>query len=107
VTFTFPMTTAGPTNLILRYSAGSGVAYRKVELDVAVYVAKQTFASTGNWNTWSTVTLSPTLTASTHPQGLVRQHRRIQPIQISIAWLEHSLTRRPRYRQQAAWCTKQ
>jgi hypothetical protein len=65
VTFAFSVT-AGSTNLTLRYSAGSGIAYRKLELDGAVWVAKQTFAGTANWSTWATLTLDTTLTAGAH-----------------------------------------
>src|SRR5690348_18232710 len=46
-TFTFTVP-AGSTDLALRYSAGAGVANRKLEIDGAVVVAKQAFTSTGN-----------------------------------------------------------
>ncbi len=65
VTFTFTVA-AGSTGLALRYSAGAGVASRKIELDGAVFVAKQTFAATANWSTWASVSLNATLTAGTH-----------------------------------------
>ncbi len=65
VTFAFT-TVAGSTNLALRYSAGSGVAYRKLELDGAVWVAKQTFPATPNWSTWTTLTLNTSLAAGAH-----------------------------------------
>ncbi len=57
VTFSFNVT-GGATNLGLRYSAGSGVAYRKIELDGSVLVANQAFAATANWSTWTTLTLN-------------------------------------------------
>jgi hypothetical protein len=65
VTFTFDVA-GGSTDLALRYSAGSGAAKRKLELDGAVWVAAETFASTTNWSTWATVTLNTTLSAGTH-----------------------------------------
>ena len=65
VTFTFTVT-VGTTKLVLRYSAGNGVATRKIELDGAVTVANQSFPKTTNWSTWGTVTLSRTLSAGTH-----------------------------------------
>jgi hypothetical protein len=64
-TFTFSVP-AGSTDLALRYSAGAGVATRKLEIDGAVTVANQTFTSTGNWNTWAANTITRTLTAGTH-----------------------------------------
>jgi hypothetical protein len=65
VTFAFSVG-GGSTNLTLRYSAGSGVAYRKLELDGAVWVGKQTFPATPNWSTWTTLTLNTTLAAGAH-----------------------------------------
>ena len=66
VTFSFSVG-GGSTNLGLRYSAGNGVAHRKIELDGAVLVANQTFAATATWSTWSTVTLNqPALAAGPH-----------------------------------------
>ena len=66
VTFSFTLANAGSTSLALRYSAGNGAAYRKLELDGSVLVAKQPFATTTNWSTWTTVTLTQTLTAGSH-----------------------------------------
>ena len=65
VTFTFN-TPSGATTLALRYSAAIGQATRKLELDGSVLVANQAFPATANWNTWSTVTVSPVLSAGTH-----------------------------------------
>ncbi len=65
VTFSFAVS-SGSTTLALRYSAGNGAATRKVELDGAVSVANQPFAATPNWSTWTTVTLTRTLSAGTH-----------------------------------------
>ncbi|MCU1458214.1 MAG: hypothetical protein JWL73_2306 [Actinomycetia bacterium] len=65
VTFSFSVA-AGQTGLALRYSAGAGTATRKVELDGAVLVANQSFAGTGSWSTWASVSLSQSLTAGTH-----------------------------------------
>jgi hypothetical protein len=65
VTFSFTVD-GGSTSLALRYSAGGGVAYRKVELDGSVWVAKQSFPATANWSTWSAITLQTTLAAGAH-----------------------------------------
>ena len=66
VTFSFTVA-AGTTTLALRYSAGNGIAYRKIELDGAVAIANQALPATANWSTWTTLTLSPvTLSAGTH-----------------------------------------
>ena len=65
VTFSFTVN-AGPTSFVLRYSAGSGAATRKLELDGSVLAANQTFPATANWSTWSTITLTSTLSAGTH-----------------------------------------
>lgn len=65
VTFSFSVP-AGPTNLTLRYSAGSGNSTREIQLDGAVLVANETFPRTPNWSTWTTLTLSPTLASGAH-----------------------------------------
>jgi Carbohydrate binding module (family 6) len=65
VTFAFTAG-GGPTNLVLRYSAGSGAITRKVELDGVVFVANQTFQGTSNWSTWTTLALNQTLSAAAH-----------------------------------------
>jgi len=65
VTFSFT-TAAGSTTLALRYSAGNGVASRKVEIDGAVLVANQSLPATANWSTWRTVNLTSSLTAGAH-----------------------------------------
>jgi hypothetical protein len=56
----------GPVTLGLRYSAGNGVARRKVTLDGVVKVANQAFPATVDWNSWSTVTLNANLTKGLH-----------------------------------------
>src|ERR1019366_6329483 len=63
VTFTFNAA-SGPTNLGLRYSAGSGAATRKIELDGAVIAANQTFPATAGWQKWATLTLTPNLSVN-------------------------------------------
>jgi hypothetical protein len=65
VTFAFT-SGGGPTNFVLRYSAGDGVITRKIELDGAVFVADQTFPGTANWSTWTTLALNQTLAAGDH-----------------------------------------
>jgi hypothetical protein len=65
VTFSFT-SPGGPTNLVLRYSAGSAAITRKIELDGVVFVADQTFPRTPNWSTWTTLALNHTLSAGTH-----------------------------------------
>src|SRR3984885_8789510 len=59
---TFALTSAGgPTNLVLRYSAGNGAITRKIELDGVVFVANQAFPGTSTWSTWTTLALNQTL----------------------------------------------
>jgi hypothetical protein len=65
VTFSFDAA-GGPTSLALRYSAGNGVAQRRVEVDGAVFSANASFGATANWNTWSKKTLSTRLTPGRH-----------------------------------------
>jgi hypothetical protein len=65
VTFSFTVG-RGPTALSLRYSAGNGPASRKIELDGSVLAADQTFPGTGDWNTWSMLTLHPKLKPGVH-----------------------------------------
>ena len=66
VTFSFTVAATAPTTLALRYSAGDGAITRKIELDGATWVAKQTFPGTANWSTWGTLTLNETLSAGAH-----------------------------------------
>jgi len=65
VTFSFTVP-GGPTTFALRYSAGSGPITRKIELDGATWVASQVFPGTGNWSTWTTLSLTQTLGAGSH-----------------------------------------
>ncbi len=65
VTFSFTVS-AGPTNLSLRYSAGNSNSTRTIQLDGAVLIANETFPRTPNWSTWTTLTLTPTLTSGAH-----------------------------------------
>ena len=62
VTFSFTVA-AGSTSFALRYSAGNGPITRKIEIDGVTWVANQTFPGTANWSTWSTLTLTDSLTA--------------------------------------------
>ena len=70
VTFAFA-SGGGPTNFVLRYSAGDGPITRKIELDGAVFVANQTFPGTSNWSTWTTLALNQTLSAGAHTLTLI------------------------------------
>jgi hypothetical protein len=65
VTFSFT-SPGGPTNLVLRYSAGNGAITRKVELDGVVFVADQIFPRTPNWSTWTTLALNRTVAVGAH-----------------------------------------
>lgn len=65
VTFSFNAV-GGTTTLGLRYSAGNGVASRKIELDGVVSAGNQRFAATASWNTWSTVSLNVNLSKGRH-----------------------------------------
>jgi hypothetical protein len=70
VTFSFTVA-AGSTSFTLRYSAGNGPITRKIELDGAVWAANQTFPRTANWSTWTTLTLTQTLSAGVHTLTVV------------------------------------
>jgi hypothetical protein len=70
VTFSFPVA-AGATSFTLRYSAGNGPITRKIEIDGVTWVANQTFPGTANWSTWTTLTLTDSLTAGTHTLTIV------------------------------------
>src|SRR5579859_3755910 len=70
VTFSFTAA-AGSISFALRYSAGSGPITRKIELDGVVWVANQTFPGTASWSTWTTLTLTKTLTAGAHTLTVV------------------------------------
>ena len=65
VTFSFALP-GGPTDLVLRYSAGNAAITRKIEIDGVVAVANQVFPRTPNWSTWTTLGLSRTFAAGTH-----------------------------------------
>ncbi len=65
VTFAFNAT-GGPTNLALRYSAGNGVAHRKLELDGSVWRANATFPATRDWNSWAKLSLNTRLAPGRH-----------------------------------------
>ena len=65
VTFSFT-SPGGPTNLVLRYSAGNAAITRTIELDGVVLVANQIFPRTPNWSTWTTLALNHTLSAGAH-----------------------------------------
>jgi RHS repeat-associated protein len=64
-----PHAAAGSHSLVVRYSAGVGAASRRILINGVEAVANQVFASTGSWDTWSTVTVPVTLTAG---RNLVR-----------------------------------
>ena len=70
VTFSFTVA-AGSTSFALRYSAGNGPITRKIEIDGVTLVANQTFPGTANWSTWSTFTLTDSLTAGAHTLTIV------------------------------------
>ncbi|MDB6092014.1 MAG: hypothetical protein JWN85_4798 [Gammaproteobacteria bacterium] len=65
VTFSFTAP-GGPTNLVLRYSAGAGAIARKILLDGVVFVANQSFPRTPNWSTWTTLALNQSLSSGAH-----------------------------------------
>jgi hypothetical protein len=65
VTFSFTVP-GGPTTFVLRYSAGNGSITRKIELDGATWIAHEVFPGTGNWSTWTTLSLTQTLGAGAH-----------------------------------------
>jgi len=56
----------GPTPVAVRYSNGTTTS-RPMDVTVnGVLVATPSFPSTGNWDTWATTTVTPTLTAGTN-----------------------------------------
>ena len=65
VAFSFA-TSAGPTALTLRYSAGSGNARRKIEIDGRVWYPNETFPRTASWSAWTTLALQKTLSTGRH-----------------------------------------
>jgi carbohydrate binding protein with CBM6 domain len=65
VTFSFTVP-GGPTTFVLRYSAGNGASSRKIELDATTWVAKQVFPGTANWSSWTTLSLTQTLSSGAH-----------------------------------------
>ncbi len=65
VTFSFDAS-GGPTNLALRYSAGNGLAQRRVDLDGSVWVGGANFWATKNWNSWRSISLSRSLSPGRH-----------------------------------------
>ena len=63
---TFSFSASGPSTLALRYSAGSGPAHRKIELDGSVWLADQAFPATPDWSSWSVLQLGANLSSSPH-----------------------------------------
>lgn len=63
VTFNVNAVGAGVYTLVFGYSAGNGVASRRLTVNNTVIAAKQTFAATANWSTWSKLTMSFSLNA--------------------------------------------
>lgn len=63
VDFKVNMSTAGTYNLTFRYAAGAGTASRYIYINGAGAVNNQSFANTGSWSSYSTVTVSHHLNA--------------------------------------------
>ena len=81
VTFSFSVA-GGSTTLALRYSAGNGIAHRKIELDGSVLVANQAFAAHRQLEHLDHPHPQPARTRRrrAHAQGVVRLDRRVQPV---------------------------
>jgi predicted alpha-1,6-mannanase (GH76 family) len=71
VDFHVTVATAGTYPLSLRYAAGAGSAKRLVFINGANAIAAQSFPSTTDWNTWSTVTANVTLPAGTSTISII------------------------------------
>ncbi|MFD2613400.1 glycoside hydrolase family 76 protein [Paenibacillus gansuensis] len=63
VTFHVNQNSASTKTLTIRYAAGAGNASRYISVNGTVVAANQSFASTGGWGTWGTVTLNVNLNA--------------------------------------------
>lgn len=59
-------TLAGSNRFSFRYSAANGPAVRRCEIDGLATFPKQSFPATADWNTWSTISFSLSLTAGWH-----------------------------------------
>jgi hypothetical protein len=62
---------AGNYHLTFRYAAGAGDAARLVYANDTYAINKQTFASTGSWDTWSEQTVSVYLPAGASTVSLI------------------------------------
>ncbi|HEX2915383.1 MAG TPA: glycoside hydrolase family 76 protein [Chloroflexia bacterium] len=58
VDFNFNLANAGTYNLTFRYAAGAGNASRLIYVNGSNVVTNQSFANTGSWSSWNTVTIS-------------------------------------------------
>ena len=58
VDFTVNVASSGNYTLTLRYAAGAGNASRYIFVNGSGIVSNQSFANTGSWSTWNTVTIS-------------------------------------------------
>lgn len=58
VTFSVNAATAGVYTLAFGYSAGNGVASRRLTVNDTVLVSNQSFSATANWSTWKKLTIS-------------------------------------------------
>lgn len=65
VSFTVNAATAGPKNLVLRYTNGGSDATRIVAVD-GKQVATPTFPAQGTWDSWTTLSVPVDLTAGLH-----------------------------------------
>ncbi len=61
IEWTVPTTAAGSYNLAFRYAQGSGNRSLKLRINGVDVVASLTFAATGSFNTWATVTSTQSL----------------------------------------------
>lgn len=63
VDFKINCATSGQHTLTFRYAAGAGNTYRVIRVNGTTLVARQTFAGTGSWPTYNTVSVDCTLPA--------------------------------------------
>ncbi len=88
VDFTVHVSSAGRHNVTLRYAAGGGDATRLVYVNGAVAVARQSFASTGSWNSWASTTAQVALPAGTSTLSVIYNSSMGSASYLNLDWIE-------------------
>jgi predicted alpha-1,6-mannanase (GH76 family) len=84
----FHVHTQGAGHLVLHYAAGAGNASRLIYVDGANAIANQAFASTGSWDTWSTLTVPLALAAGDHAISVIFNSGLGSANYINLDWIE-------------------